>query len=473
MEQIFPNIVDATTWNLNLLSPVSLRWRQSFAPSNHVESSRDTRPDFGCRTTGQSPTPHAESRPSLRRGARRLREPPASADPALPAQRTISRTTLNNVAPRTGFTYSLERPHGAARRLRRLLRHGPEQPLRRSTTKRRSTCRSTTTAGRTSRRIPGTARIPPTSSCCRGCALPRTCPDASAASSSPAAPRSRRICRCRTRTRRRSASSGRSAGTMTVEADYVYVGHRARLTDAPINVSLQPGNRRELPVQRYQPPADARMGLREPVAQQRSAAQLLRTADGLHEAVQQPLAGAGHVHALVDQGWRPDAGERPGSHAGDVPGRAGPRRRVRACDRRPAPRAVFNGIWEVGFGFQLSGLYFYGSGRAARTHLQRRLAESGVATSELPAAPSGWHHHPAQRLRGRPDSPARHAHPAPVRLGGNSRIDRILEVFNVFNRANYGSYVTNEANANFGRPSRNPNVAYAPRMLQLGIRFVF
>ena len=26
-------------------------------------------------------------------------------------------------------------------------------------------------------------------------------------------------------------------------------------------------------------------------------------------------------------------------------------------------RAVFNGIWEVGRGFQLSGLYFYGSGQ--------------------------------------------------------------------------------------------------------------
>ena len=61
----------------------------------------------------------------------------------------------------------------------------------------------------------------------------------------------------------------------------------------------------------------------------------------------------------------------------------------------------------------------------------------------------------------------------PVHLGGNMRIYPIVEVFNVFNRANYGSYVTNEANANFGRPSRSANVAYAPRMAQLGIRFVF
>jgi len=46
-------------------------------------------------------------------------------------------------------------------------------------------------------------------------------------------------------------------------------------------------------------------------------------------------------------------------------------------------RAVFNGIWEVGYGFQLSGIYFYGSGeRFAVT------SGAGVSTTLIGAAGS-------------------------------------------------------------------------------------
>jgi hypothetical protein len=59
------------------------------------------------------------------------------------------------------------------------------------------------------------------------------------------------------------------------------------------------------------------------------------------------------------------------------------------------------------------------------------------------------------------------------RLGGNASIDGMLEVFNLLNRENFGSYTTVESNANYGRPEANPNVAYQPRMLQLGFRLAF
>ncbi len=49
----------------------------------------------------------------------------------------------------------------------------------------------------------------------------------------------------------------------------------------------------------------------------------------------------------------------------------------------------------------------------------------------------------------------------------------VFEVFNLFNHANYGSYTTNENNANYGKPSFNSNLAYQPRMLQLGFRTTF
>jgi hypothetical protein len=58
-------------------------------------------------------------------------------------------------------------------------------------------------------------------------------------------------------------------------------------------------------------------------------------------------------------------------------------------------------------------------------------------------------------------------------LRGHSGVDRILEVFNLFNHANYGSYVTAESNRNYGRPTDNTNVAYQIRMLQSGFRTAF
>jgi hypothetical protein len=58
-------------------------------------------------------------------------------------------------------------------------------------------------------------------------------------------------------------------------------------------------------------------------------------------------------------------------------------------------------------------------------------------------------------------------------LYGRASVDGILEVFNVFNHANYGAYTTSEVNSSYGLPVRNENVAYAPRMLQLGFRVTF
>jgi hypothetical protein len=52
-------------------------------------------------------------------------------------------------------------------------------------------------------------------------------------------------------------------------------------------------------------------------------------------------------------------------------------------------------------------------------------------------------------------------------------LDGMFEVFNLFNHENFGSYVTNRSSAVFGQPSFNGNVAYQPRMMQLGFRIGF
>lgn len=59
------------------------------------------------------------------------------------------------------------------------------------------------------------------------------------------------------------------------------------------------------------------------------------------------------------------------------------------------------------------------------------------------------------------------------RWGGRRSIDGIVEIYNVFNRANYGSYTTEESNARYGQPTANRNIAYQPRAAQLGFRFAF
>lgn len=134
-------------------------------------------------------------------------------------------------------------------------------------------------------------------------------------------------------------------------------------------------------------------------------------------------------------------------------------------------RAVFNGIWEAGFGFQLSGLYFYGSGRRQGTTAGADRRDRGVTGEDRLRADGSIM--PRNNLVGQP------IHRVDLRvqrrfgLGGNRSLDGMLEAFNLFNRANYGSYTTNEANANYGRPSFNNNIAYQPRALQLGFRFAF
>jgi hypothetical protein len=79
-------------------------------------------------------------------------------------------------------------------------------------------------------------------------------------------------------------------------------------------------------------------------------------------------------------------------------------------------RAVFNGIWELGRGFQASGVYFYGC----------RFA-----------------------------------------------VDGILEVFNVFNHANFGAYTTTEVSPAYGKPNQTTNLPYQPRTVQLAFRLAF
>ena len=140
-------------------------------------------------------------------------------------------------------------------------------------------------------------------------------------------------------------------------------------------------------------------------------------------------------------------------------------------------RAVFNGIVEIGYGFQVSGLYFYGSGQRRATTYGGDLRRMGAfSTNRL--RPDGSIV-PRNNFVGAP------IHRMDTRIQrrfafGRYRVDGLVEVFNVFNHENYGSYVTVESNRNYGLPTATAgsssslqNVAYQSRSAQFGFRVAF
>ena len=135
-------------------------------------------------------------------------------------------------------------------------------------------------------------------------------------------------------------------------------------------------------------------------------------------------------------------------------------------------RGVFSGIWEVGGGFQLSGLYSFGSGRRYATNFGADLRDEGGVFVSRRLRPDG-------AIVARNHFVGDPLHRVDLRLqqrisfAGGVSVDGILEVFNLFNHANFGSYVTAEASPAFGTPFTNLNVAYLPRIVQLGFRVAF
>jgi len=140
-----------------------------------------------------------------------------------------------------------------------------------------------------------------------------------------------------------------------------------------------------------------------------------------------------------------------------------------ATDQRG--RLTANGIWDIGRGLQLSGIYFYGSGNARQATAGRDYRNEGRSSEQRlrkdgtiidrNAFQSDPIHRVDVRLQQR------------VPLGGSVGLDAMFEVFNLLNHKNFGSYTTNESNANYGEPSNNSNIAYLPRVMQVGFRVSF
>jgi hypothetical protein len=148
-------------------------------------------------------------------------------------------------------------------------------------------------------------------------------------------------------------------------------------------------------------------------------------------------------------------------------------------------RLTFNGIWEVGYGFQVSGVYFYGSGVRSQVFCGcdargLNIVSPPQAIDRLrlgdPFGPDGSII-PREAFVGLPIHRVELRLQERVPLHGRTAITGFLEVFNLFNRANYASgplgYDLTETDANYGKPLYSPNLSYAPRTLQMGFRVQF
>ncbi len=135
-------------------------------------------------------------------------------------------------------------------------------------------------------------------------------------------------------------------------------------------------------------------------------------------------------------------------------------------------RAVLSGIWSMPAGFQLSGVYFAASGNDQTTVPGADVRLTGMAGYPGRLRPNGT-------LIDRNNFNGKALHRIDLRLQRRFRLashmtfDGLFEVFNLLNHDNFASFNVNEASATFLNPTRDTNVAYAPRMLQLGFRFAF
>jgi hypothetical protein len=134
-------------------------------------------------------------------------------------------------------------------------------------------------------------------------------------------------------------------------------------------------------------------------------------------------------------------------------------------------RAVFNAIYELPAEIMLSGLYFYGDNGWATTTSGVDVFDTGgviAARTRLDRSIIPLNNFNKKDL-----------HRVDLRVtkrfsaGQRYSVEPMLEVFNLFNRANFTDWVLNESSPLFGRPDAADGIAYQPRIVQVGFRARF
>jgi hypothetical protein len=266
------------------------------------------------------------------------------------------------------------------------------------------------------------------------------------------------------RTWQTSIGVGRQVGrTMAFEVDYVYSqGRGEKDVIDNVNLTFNPATGANYPFSDISRRAYPDFGLISLIARTgRSSYHALQTSftkrlsDRWQASATYTLAGLWNAdappHSGLNQVPFPTAPDLGGEWAFD------------ASDQRQ--RAVFNGIWQVGRGFQASGLFYLGVGdRTATSYGGDLRGYGGGGSARL--RPDGTivpRNNFTQPARKRVDLRFQQRIP----LIGRASIDAIAEVFNIFNAENV-TISTQEIRADFGLPTAGEN-----RTAQFGFRLTF
>ena len=169
------------------------------------------------------------------------------------------------------------------------------------------------------------------------------------------------------------------------------------------------------------------------------------TLSGLWNADTKPFSGLQQVTFAT----APDLGGEWGLSADDV-----------------RHRAVFNGIWQVGHGFQLSGLHFFAAGIRQNNTYGGDLRNTGVvSTARL--RPDGTIV-PRNDILAPPQNRTDLRLQQRIKLHGRAAIDGIAEVFDVFNRPNWGIGTVESTASQYLQ-----HVSAQTRTAQFGFRLTF
>ena len=264
---------------------------------------------------------------------------------------------------------------------------------------------------------------------------------------------------------------------MSLQANYVYTGGRGEEVDTNINLSYNPATgvnypSADLTHRPFQDWAIVPLGLLEGYSNYK----------GLETSFNKRFSHRWQAQGTYTLSYFRDGSGQPQQYsivdgsltrtpytftiAPDIYGGSG----LATTDQRH--RAVINGIYSPGLGIQVSGLYFYGSGSRMATKYGSDVRDVGfglMATQRL--RPDGSII-PRNNFVGLPLHRVDMRVQKSIALGHRS-LSGIVDVFNLFNRANYGSYTLTETSAAYGKPSYNSNLAYQARMVQFGFRLAF
>jgi hypothetical protein len=169
------------------------------------------------------------------------------------------------------------------------------------------------------------------------------------------------------------------------------------------------------------------------------------TLSGLWSADTKPFSGLQQVTFAT----APDLGGEWGLSADDV-----------------RHRGVFNGIWQVGHGFQVSGLHFFAAGIRQNNIYGGDLRNTGVvSTARL--RPDGTIV-PRNAVLAPPQNRTDLRLQQRIKLHGRAAIDGIAEIFNVFNRPNWGIGLQESTPSQYLQ-----HVSAQTRTAQFGFRLTF